>query len=82
MLQTKIREFIGHDQVGNGHATSAWFDTWSIQGPLASFVTKRDIARVGFFSAQTKVSELIFDGGLRDRMEQQPGHSKPFYATS
>ncbi|GJS60462.1 reverse transcriptase domain, reverse transcriptase zinc-binding domain protein [Tanacetum coccineum] len=56
-LRPVIRRFIW-SKLGNGHATSLWFDKWSTLEPLANFVSPRDVARAGL-SLKSKVSDVL-----------------------
>ncbi|XP_071708681.1 uncharacterized protein [Rutidosis leptorrhynchoides] len=44
-----IRQFIVK-QIGNGHSSSAWHDSWSNVWPLSSVVSSRDVYRAGWHS--------------------------------
>ncbi|GJY72648.1 hypothetical protein Tco_0476351 [Tanacetum coccineum] len=59
-LRPVIRRFIW-SKLGNGHATSLWFDKWSTLEPLANFVSSRDMARAGL-SLKSKVSDVLVYG--------------------
>ncbi|GKC16251.1 putative RNA-directed DNA polymerase [Tanacetum coccineum] len=59
-LRPVIRRFIW-SKLGNGHATSLWFDKWSTLEPLANFVSPRDVARAGL-SLKSKVSDVLVYG--------------------
>ncbi|XP_022015023.1 uncharacterized protein LOC110914540 [Helianthus annuus] len=58
MLQIRpiIRKFFW-TEIGNGVNTSAWFDSWSVLGPLHSIVSPRVIANAGF-DMGSKVSDI------------------------
>ena len=49
MLQigSDIRRFFFHI-VGKGDRTSAWFDTWHVEGSPDTIISRRDIYRGGF----------------------------------
>ncbi|XP_071694675.1 uncharacterized protein [Rutidosis leptorrhynchoides] len=44
--------------LGNGDNTSAWFNTWCDVGPLAGFISNRDIYAAGFTPLST-VSDIV-----------------------
>ncbi|GJX63579.1 hypothetical protein Tco_0296479 [Tanacetum coccineum] len=46
-LRDVVKPFLWK-QVGNGHRTSLWYDTWCDQSPLANFLTPKDNTRNGF----------------------------------
>ncbi|XP_071699904.1 uncharacterized protein [Rutidosis leptorrhynchoides] len=41
-----VLEFVKH-QIGNRNTTLAWSNNWSICGPLAAFISQRDIYGIG-----------------------------------
>ncbi|KAL4557252.1 hypothetical protein LXL04_035425 [Taraxacum kok-saghyz] len=45
--------------IGNGDSTNAWFDSWHLVGPLASFISRADIEAE--FTLKTKVKDLVAD---------------------
>ncbi|GKC33961.1 hypothetical protein Tco_1046345 [Tanacetum coccineum] len=59
-LRPTIREFIWCN-LGDGAATSLWFDKWCEMGPLANLISSRDIFRAGL-SHTSKVRDIIQDG--------------------
>ncbi|GJX32451.1 hypothetical protein Tco_0242306 [Tanacetum coccineum] len=59
-LRPTIREFIWCN-LGDGAATSLWFDKWCEMGPLANLISSRDIFRAGL-SHTSKVKDIIQDG--------------------
>ncbi|XP_021975055.1 uncharacterized protein LOC110870161 [Helianthus annuus] len=58
-----MRKFIW-SEIGNGSATSAWFDTWSDVGPLDQILSPRVIANAGF-NMDSKVSDIYSDNSWR-----------------
>ncbi|GJY41443.1 hypothetical protein Tco_0428713 [Tanacetum coccineum] len=59
-LRPTISEFIWCN-LGDGAATSLWFDKWCEMGPLANLISSRDIFRAGL-SHTSKVRDIIQDG--------------------
>ena len=46
-IRSDVRRFFFHI-VGKGDHTSAWFDTWHVERPLDTIISRRDIYRGGF----------------------------------
>ncbi|GJZ55695.1 reverse transcriptase domain, reverse transcriptase zinc-binding domain protein [Tanacetum coccineum] len=59
-LRPLIREFIWH-KIGNGAATSLWYDKWCDLGPLSNHISSRDVFRAGL-NLHSKVKEVILNG--------------------
>nr|XP_043639239.1 uncharacterized protein LOC122610308 [Erigeron canadensis] len=47
--------------MGNGHSTSAWYDSWLPIGPLCKYISPREVTSARF-SLEAKVSDLINNG--------------------
>ncbi|XP_022030437.1 uncharacterized protein LOC110931348 [Helianthus annuus] len=48
----------------DGLSTSAWFDNWSLLGPLEQFISPRSIANAGF-NMESKVSDVFANNSWR-----------------
>ncbi|GJY93449.1 putative RNA-directed DNA polymerase [Tanacetum coccineum] len=59
-LRPIIRNFIWYD-IGDGTATSLWFDKWCELGPLSNSISSRDIFRAGL-TLTSKVRDVYHDG--------------------
>ncbi|PWA63762.1 RNA-directed DNA polymerase, eukaryota, Reverse transcriptase zinc-binding domain protein [Artemisia annua] len=59
-LRPTIQEFIWY-KIGDGAATSLWFDRWCDLGPLSNSITSRDIFRAGL-NIKSKVKDIIHNG--------------------
>ncbi|XP_071740858.1 uncharacterized protein [Rutidosis leptorrhynchoides] len=48
--------------VGDGATVSAWHDAWSDYGPLANFISNRDILNAGY-SREAKICDIVSQDG-------------------
>ncbi|GKC05344.1 RNA-directed DNA polymerase, eukaryota, reverse transcriptase zinc-binding domain protein [Tanacetum coccineum] len=54
-MREKIRPHVFYN-IGNGKATSVWYDKWSLSGPLSNFINRRDI-----YDARLKDNSCVAD---------------------
>lgn len=59
-LREKMRKHVVY-KLGNGKSVSAWYDKWSIEGPLCDFISTREIYNARFMNSCT-VDKLIQNG--------------------
>jgi len=85
-IRDKIRDFIV-SQIGDGSATSAWFDNWHPVGPLCRHITPRNILNANL-SLDARVRDIICNGSwicpqMRDDSNHLlSNHPPPVLSTS
>ncbi|XP_022030838.1 uncharacterized protein LOC110931767 [Helianthus annuus] len=67
-LEAKMRNFLWSQESafskGNGATTSAWYDNWTVLGPLADFLSARVITDADF-RLEDSVTDVYSNGGWR-----------------